>query len=325
MNILLIAEIVDNTLEPASNELIAFAHRLRSDPSAKITMLIPGQEVPDIGKAIARRGVDVILLESDQLRYFNPEILLQGIIDAVDRVKPQLVCFLHSTRGCHLAPAVAVSTGSSCITAVETVCEDEALTFQRSLFSGKLIMRVSPQTTSVVTILPGAFPAADEVEVLDVEPGAVTVQQVTLQNERVFARGLRRDDSDNGKLDEADIIISAGRGIGSEENLSLVRAVSEMLPRSAMGASRPVCDLGWLPYAHQVGTTGKTVSPRLYIACGISGTSQHIAGMRNSQWIVAINRDPQAAIFSIADYGVVEDVTTFLPLLASTYDKLFGK
>ncbi len=326
MNILLIAEVVDNMLEPASNELIAFARRLREDPTTEIAMLVPGQDVRDIGEAIARQGIDVLLIENEHLRYFNPEILLQEIAGAVDRIKPQFVCFLHSTRGCHLAPAVAVLTGSSCITAVEAIREGEALAFRRSLFSGKLLMEVSPQAPrSVVTILPGAFPAADEADSLPVEPGAVSVRQIDVQEKRVFAHGLRRDDSDNGKLDEADIIISAGRGIGSAENLSLIRDVSEILPRSAIGASRPVCDLGWLPYAHQVGTTGKTVSPRLYIACGISGTSQHIAGMRNSRWIVAINRDPQAAIFSIADYGVVEDVTTFLPLLTSTYDKLFGK
>jgi electron transfer flavoprotein alpha subunit len=134
--------------------------------------------------------------------------------------------------------------------------------------------------------------------------------------------GIRESAEENVRLEESDVIVSAGRGIGTRENLELVRSVARLFPDSAVGASRTICDLKWLPFAHQVGVTGKTVSPKLYLACGISGAQQHIAGMKGSQMIVAINKDPQAAIFSISDYIIVEDLTTFLPLLIRKYDEM---
>ena len=127
------------------------------------------------------------------------------------------------------------------------------------------------------------------------------------------------------KLEDADVIVSAGRGIGKRENLELIRETASIFLNPAIGASRPVCDNRWLPFNQQVGITGKTVMPKLYIACGISGSQQHIAGMKNSQCIVAINKDPNAAIFSVADYCVVEDILSFLPLLVKTYMERYGK
>jgi electron transfer flavoprotein alpha subunit len=111
------------------------------------------------------------------------------------------------------------------------------------------------------------------------------------------------------------VVVAAGKGIGREENLALIRRLAAIFPKGAVGASRLVCDAGWLPYPHQVGVTGKTVAPKLYLACGISGTIQHVTGMRGSRCIVAINTDPRAAIFQVAHYGIVEDLTTFIPLL----------
>ena len=122
------------------------------------------------------------------------------------------------------------------------------------------------------------------------------------------------DDSDNS-LEEADVIVSVGMGVGKAENVDLARNVASLLKNAAVGASRIACDMGWLSHSKQIGETGKKVAPKLYMACGISGSAQHIAGIKNSQIIVAINKDPRAAIFSVADYGIVEDLTTFLPML----------
>ena len=116
--------------------------------------------------------------------------------------------------------------------------------------------------------------------------------------------------------------MAVGRGIGDPENLEIVNALARRLPNAAVAASRPLCDLQWLPYSRQVGATGKTVTPRLYIACGISWAQQHVYGMKDSQWIVAVNTDPHAAIFSVAHIGVVEDLLTFLPLLAEAYEEM---
>jgi electron transfer flavoprotein alpha subunit len=116
-------------------------------------------------------------------------------------------------------------------------------------------------------------------------------------------------------LKDAEVIVSGGRGIGKRENVSLIKRLAAVFPRSAVGASRSACDLGWFEHRHQIGTTGQTVSPRLYIACGISGAFQHVSGMRGAQTILAINTDRHAPIFQVAHYCIVEDLTTFIPIL----------
>nr|HPR04350.1 electron transfer flavoprotein subunit alpha/FixB family protein [Deltaproteobacteria bacterium] len=127
--------------------------------------------------------------------------------------------------------------------------------------------------------------------------------------------GVREPAHRDSALRDAEVIVSAGRGIGKKENVEIVRELASLFPRSAVGASRSVCDLGWLEYGRQIGTTGQTVAPKLYIACGISGAIQHVAGMRGAHTIVAINTDPDAAIFRVAHYCIVEDITTFIPVL----------
>ncbi len=188
--------------------------------------------------------------------------------------------------------------------------------------NGKLHLKITADTAPVViTVLPGAFQPADnavnrpgQVEPVDFLPPA--------EEPGYYPLGLASlHDADDADLEKADIIVAAGRGIGEEENLKLIQKVAAALPRAAVAASRPLCDLKWLPYSRQVGATGKTVAPRLYLACGISGAQQHLQGMQGSQMIVAINTDPRAAIFSYADYCIVEDVLTFLPVFLEKYKK----
>ncbi|HEY6008817.1 MAG TPA: electron transfer flavoprotein subunit alpha/FixB family protein [Geobacteraceae bacterium] len=131
--------------------------------------------------------------------------------------------------------------------------------------------------------------------------------------------GLRRETETDTKLEDAEVLVAAGRGVGKRENLALLEEVVRLFPSAAIGASRPICDLKWLPLSRQVGVTGRTVAPRLYLACGISGSQQHLAGIRGAQCIVAINSDPQAAIFSVADYIVVDDLLGFLPQLVKKH------
>jgi electron transfer flavoprotein alpha subunit len=145
--------------------------------------------------------------------------------------------------------------------------------------------------------------------------GNITTNSSEATPGRIVFRGRSQAAAEDAPITEAEVIVSAGRGIRKKENLELIERLAGLFSRSAVGGSRSVCDLGWLEYSRQVGITGKTVAPKLYIACGISGASQHIAGMKDSQLIIAINSDPGAAIFSIADYGIVEDLTTFIPLV----------
>jgi len=134
---------------------------------------------------------------------------------------------------------------------------------------------------------------------------------------------MSRPPDDETALEEAAAIVAAGRGIGKEENLELLRAVAGILKNSTLGGSRPACDAGWLPYSRQVGETGRQVAPDLYLACGISGARQHLAGIKNAKTVIAVNTDPQAAIFGRADYGIVEDLSRFLPVLIEKYKERF--
>jgi electron transfer flavoprotein alpha subunit len=220
-------------------------------------------------------------------------------------------------RGSQSAAAIAAETDFSCITGVESVSLDQGeIMFKRSILNGKMVQSVTAGSgRAVITLLPGSFSISDTEEPLNWnKPGT----EVIVPEQQVSYKPLgmiRSPESDTG-LEEADIIIAAGNGIGARDNLDMVRELAALMPGAAIGGSRPICDRDWLPYAHQVGSTGKTVAPKAYIACGISGSSQHTAGMKGSRLIISINTDPNAAIFSISDYCIIEDCTTFLPVLA---------
>jgi electron transfer flavoprotein alpha subunit len=133
--------------------------------------------------------------------------------------------------------------------------------------------------------------------------------------------GIEESIHRDSALKDAEVIVAAGRGVGKKENISLIERLAAVFPGSAVGASRSACDLGWLEHKHQIGTTGQTVSPKLYIACGVSGAFQHVSGMRGAQTVVAINTDIHASIFQVAHYGIVEDLTTFIPILLEELSK----
>ena len=154
------------------------------------------------------------------------------------------------------------------------------------------------------------------------KPGRVSVKQVPIESRWWQSLGVRHSDTDSAGISQAEVIVAAGQGFGDSDNLELAHRLASLFPKSAVAGSRIVCDLGWLAYGCQVGVTGATVSPRLYIACGISGAIQHVSGMRGSEFIVAINKDPAAAIFQVADVCIVADVTTFIPTLIETCRKL---
>ena len=263
-------------------------------------------------------GLDVIVFDDPAFRYPNGDLLAAALVETIKKYNAGSVVLLHTITGVHAASRAAATAGMACITAVESVTrEGKSTIFQRCLQYGKIRASMMLQRDScILTILAGSFAVP--------EPGDFRKMPGTVYHEKTGSsvpyspRSIERAESSRS-LDEAEVIVSAGRGIGKEENLEIIRDVAKIFSRSAVGSSRPLCDLGWLPYGHQVGSTGKTVSPKLYLACGISGASQHLAGMKSSQIIVAVNRDPNAAIFSLADYGVVEDLTVFLPLLAEKY------
>jgi electron transfer flavoprotein alpha subunit len=322
-SVLVVVDTIENKAPAAASELFGFAENLAPGEPATVQVVIVGEKTNEAAEKAALYGHDVLGLEHDDFRFPNPDLLATAITGLVDEYQPHYICLPHTPRGCQIATHLAVTKGLVAITAVESwTWADERPLFRRSLFNGKVAIGLRPDTQPcVLTVLPGAYPTPD-IASHPRNPGRVEIRRLAGAG-RCRPLQIRASSEGNVRLEESDVIVSAGRGIGNQKNLDLIRAVAKLFPNSAVAASRTICDLKWLPFAHQVGVTGKTVAPKLYLACGISGAQQHVAGMKGSQLIVAINKDPQAAIFSISDYIVVEDLTTFLPLLIRTYHEMF--
>lgn len=319
--IVIIAELDSGSVHPASLEAVAFARALARLEPGHLTIVTLGHAVREIaGNLAARTGIDVIALENEHADDYTAGLWKESLAAAVAPLEARFVVVPHTARGYDFAPGLAVRLGAGCVTAVEALRKDDgAIVLTRSAFGGKALMDIAPPAgRTVLTVQPGSFPVEPA---FAAAPGAVTIRPDEARDARSRALGRTASEAETASLNEAEVIVAAGRGIGKKENLELIRALAALFPRSALAGSRAVCDAGWLEYARQVGVTGKTVSPRLYVACGISGTAQHTAGMKNAQTIVAINTDPGAPIFNVAHIGVVEDLTRFIPLLIESREK----
>jgi len=226
-----------------------------------------------------------------------------------------------------IAPALAVKLDMQCITSVEGMVNNcGSLKLMRSILGGKAVMEITPEIPAVITVLPGAFEKSEASCSLNISAIRLSPSLLTEEvNQPIRIRNLGTIESETQQsglpITEAEVLVAAGRGIGKPENLELIRSLAGHFIRSTFAGSRAVVDAGWLPYNAQVGLTGKTVMPRLYIACGISGSPQHIAGMKNSHLIIAINKDPNAAIFNYSHYCIVEDLLEFIPALIEELEK----
>ncbi|HVN71671.1 MAG TPA: electron transfer flavoprotein subunit alpha/FixB family protein [Desulfomonilia bacterium] len=310
----IIAEVEQGAISKETYELVSFAGTLSE---RRPVIIVLGRDIEAQAKEVAgKTGCDTIAVSGEHLELYNTQAYSEAIMDVIRPDSPCCVCIGHTSMGYDLAPFIAVKQNAACITAVESV---HGGLFSRAICSGRFTEDIIPETESVVvTILPGAFPQCNS------EPkgsGSLITVKATLpkRKSRTFAvtESLYRDHA----LKDAEVIVSAGRGVGKKENISLIKTLASVFPKSAVGASRSVCDLGWLEYNHQIGTTGQSVSPRLYIACGISGAIQHVSGMKDSQNIMAINTDPNAAIFRVAHWCIVEDLTTFIPIFIEELKK----
>lgn len=315
--IVIIAEIADGAALPVTDELMALAWEI-NPPIIEIIAL--GRAVGPAAQALAdRTGLAVLAVELDQP--YSSALWKDVLAQMIPPRRPDLIIAAHTTRGQEYAPGLAARLGADCIGAVQgVVCTDGALVFSRAILGGKLLMDVTPRRAlTVLTVQPGAFASH---RMTPAAPGPVTTVHPAAGTQRIVNRGTSLPPEDDSvPLTEAEAIVAAGRGIGRPENLTLLHRLAACFKHAAVGGSRPVCDQGWLPYRCQVGLTGKTVSPKLYIACGISGAPQHVAGMRTAQLIFAINSDPNAAIFRVADYGIVADLAEFIPLLLAEHDQ----
>ncbi|MCG8334552.1 MAG: electron transfer flavoprotein subunit alpha/FixB family protein [Proteobacteria bacterium] len=224
----------------------------------------------------------------------------------------------HSTFNAEMLPAMSVRLQAACITSIEAIgMDNDQLVFERTVAGGKLVTTMESHSERVfITVQAGAFglPELDKQS----DPHVIKRKFEAVEEKAEFLE-LKESAADVSALKEAEVIVAAGRGIEEEDNLRLIGEFADLFKRSAVAGSRPLCDIGWLEYDQQVGITGASVKPDLYIACGISGMYQHTAGMRESGYVVAINKDTNSPFFQLADICVVEDVADFIPLVLEEY------
>jgi electron transfer flavoprotein alpha subunit len=307
--IYMIAELRKGSVTPETYELVGFASALGK--GEKLVFLMLGKNIEEQAREVSTKtGCDVLLLLGDHLEHYNVMSYAHALIEILREEDAVWVCLPHTSMGYDLAPRLAVLLKAACVTGVESL-GDHFLA--RPIYSGRFTEEIVPKTPRVVlTVLPGVFSPCEETAG---PAGAVRVMKAASTEVPSRTLGVAESLHRDSALKDAEVIVSGGRGIGQKENVSLIKRFAAVFPRSAVGASRSACDLGWFEHKHQIGTTGQTVSPKLYIACGISGAFQHVSGMKGAQTIVAINTDRHAPIFQVAHYCVVEDLTTFIPIL----------
>jgi electron transfer flavoprotein alpha subunit len=314
--VLVLIDHVNGAPKKVSYELLTLAKTL-GEPSA----IVLGAGAADAAAKVAAYGAEKVYV-GDSADYDDYLVATKAaaVAQLVTSNSPAAVIIASNAEGKEIAARVAVKTGGGLLTDAVGLTTD--LVAEQPIFGGAVVVKSKVQTgTPIITVRPNSTPAAESagagaVETLSVEFS--DADKASKINEKVVeAKGGRPD------LGEAAIVVSGGRGVGSPENFSIIEALADSLG-AAVGASRAATDAGWYPHQNQVGQTGRTVSPQLYIAAGISGAIQHRAGMQTSKTIVAINKDPEAPIFELADFGLVGDLNTVVPALTEEVTKRKG-
>jgi len=303
MKTLLVGEYREGKLLDSTYELLGFAAQL----GAETAMLLVGNETQ-----LPNYSGTLYLADAATCGEYNPELHKQLVLEAIQKENPDYIVFLHSSYGWDLAPRIAAALKTAQISEVTAIVPGG---FEVGCCNAKMRRTVKPNNgKAVLTIQAGAFPAT--------QPGGTPqLQKVTAQVTTTMEFiGYEPAEAKDVDLAKAEVIVSAGRGVGKKDNIPTIAALAKAL-KGELGASRPVVDAEWVSHSHQVGTTGQTVSPKLYIACGISGAIQHLAGMKKSDFIVAINKDKDAPIGEVADVLVVADVMQFVLALTAKLAK----
>jgi electron transfer flavoprotein alpha subunit len=314
-SIVVVAECFQGEIRPVTHELVRFAEALQKIKPAEIQILVLGEKVEDLAKHLAvTSGKNVLGLSAPELAQYNAEATKSVLHDVLGERPPAYICVAHSSRGSDFAPGLAMRLKAACITGVSSISfQEDEICFSRDIFGGKINAdMLSSAKTTVLTVQPGSYGATPK---KDQTSGKVFFKSIAVTSQSSTTLSTTAYQTSDLDLSTAKVIVSAGRGIGEEENLQLIRDLAFMIPQSVVCGSRPVIDLGWMSYDRQVGVTGATVTPDLYLACGISGAAQHASGMKGSGFIVSINTDPLAAIFNFSDICIVENLITFIPLL----------
>ncbi len=326
-NIFVFAEQRDGHLNPTSLQCLAAAAKLAAKTGGQVTAGIIGHAPGDLATALEQAGATFVFIADDtRFAKYNALVYTRALAALIQKADPQVVLLPATVMGRDLAPRVAIRLNAGLATdCVEVDLDDKAaLLVQRPIYNGKAFNKVHfrADRLQIASVRPNAFlaPAPDAGK--KAERVAVSVAHDPA-DDRQQTQEIARTGGEEKDVTEASIVVSGGRSLKSAENFKIIYDLAHAVG-GAVGASRAACDAGYQPHSRQVGLTGKTVTPNLYIACGISGAIQHLAGMRGSRRIVAINTDPEAPMLKLADIGVVADLFQFVPLLTAEVKKLRG-
>jgi electron transfer flavoprotein alpha subunit len=324
-NILVVAEQRNGELERTSWEVLVAGQRLGKELGKAVSIVVVGHDIQNVAVEIAANGfAEVLVVDDERLAVYTPDGYCAALKQVIQSADPALVLFSYTYRvrdyGPKLSAALARPLLSDC---VRVKFEDGETVFVHQIFQGKIDADFvfTDNGANLVSFQAGAF-NADDLE-KSTHPGKIKKIQVDFDDVDIRTRvheifaGVKQEVD----LSKAERIVCVGRGIKGPENLEMINELAEVLG-AEIAASRPVCDDGWLPLDRQIGSSGQTVAPRLYLAIGISGAIQHIVGMKNSGTIVAINKDQYAPIFDIADYGIVGDLFEMVPALTKALKEI---
>lgn len=317
--VMVLGEARDGSLRNVSFEAVAAAKTVAE--GGEVVGILIGESVSALGSELISFGADrVIVIEDEKLKQYTPDGYSQALLAAVEQEKPEGLIMGHTALGKDLAPKVASKLSSGLISDATSVEEAGGnIVFTRPIYSGKAFeKKIVTDGLVFATVRPNNIaPLAKD----ESRSGDVASLSVEIKDLRTIIKDVVRKASEGVDLSEAKVVIAGGRGVKSEEGFEPLKELAQVLG-GAVGASRGACDADYCDYSLQIGQTGKVVTPDLYIACGISGAIQHLAGMSNSKVIVAINKDPEANIFKVADYGIVGDLFEVVPMLTEEFKKV---
>lgn len=323
-NVLVLADVRDGELRNVSLESLAAGTRVAE--GGKVTAAVFGSKGKDLVEKLAHHGADhVVLVPNEQLDQYSTDAYFQAFKQVIEKVEPDVIFTGHTAVGRDVSPRIAARLNLGLVSdCTDVELKDGKIVLTRPIYAGKAFVKKAFREGIVfATLRPNNVAPLEadtsrsaEVEELDV--------QFAPDSLRTLIKDVVRKASDGVDLSEAGVVIAGGRGVKSEEGFKPLQELADVLG-GAIGASRGACDAEYCDYALQIGQTGKVVTPDLYIACGISGAIQHLAGMSNSKVIVAINKDPEANIFSVADYGIVGDLFEVVPILTEEFKKALAE
>jgi electron transfer flavoprotein alpha subunit len=316
-SILVLAEHSDGKVESITAQLLAAGSRLAEPMKVELVAAVLGHQVDRVVAALQGSGADkIVVVDDPALAMAGAEIQTRAIAEVVRQTDPRLVLVGYGLVGMELAPAVATQLGMMALTnCVNIEIREGAVTVTRPLFDGTVHAEIALEEnqTAVIALQKGMLSPMERA------PRQAVVQSIALDVESFPSRskvlGITEEPKSDVDITKASIVVAVGRGIGDKEKIHFIEDLAEALG-GVLACSRPVVDVGWLPRERQVGASGRSVAPKVYVACGISGAIQHLSGMRESRQIIAINKDPSAPIFSVAHLGVIGDLFEIVPALA---------